>query len=729
MQVYTVLLLVLLGSATAWNLKAASTLTFDMDEAKNRPVSKVIDLLKDMKKQLEEEAKADEEVYDKFACWCETNDKEKTKAIADAEARINDLNIAIEELTAASVRLNKEIKILEKEVSENQASLAKATALREKDLSEFNEGEKDLLQSIGALKAAIVVLSKHHPSALLQGRMSAGQVMQVALTLQHEMQNHGELLEGVLSPTQQKKIEAFIEMNQAPSAGSYAPASGEILGILKQMLESFESDLTQEQKDELQGQTDYENMKATKEEEIAAGIDQIDTKTQELAMTDEKNAQAKTDLEDTEESLAADQKFLANLKEQCAAMDAEWEMRQKTRAEEIEAVGKALEFLTSDEAHDLFTRTFNFVQTRRISKKQSKIREQASQLLANVARKNNNPKLITLALSIRLDAFTKVKKAIDDMIAELTKQQADEVKMKEYCRDALNTNLRSTQDKEREKTTLEHKIDDLTMTIEELTESIETLKAEIEEMTVQRKRAGEDREKENKEFQEVVADQRATQTLLKKALEVLKGFYEKKAAFMQEHGKKGKQEPPPGFKSYQKNENSGGVMGMIQNIINDAKIAEAEAIKAEEDAQKQYETFVKDTNASIEEKSKDIVNKTEEKAKAEQMKVEATEKLEKVTTDLENLASEAADLHAECDFVLKNFDIRQEARASEIEALKQVKAILSGAKFSDFLQSGAFADDGSSNFDEKDAKVADSQPTTLETDPDAEVLHGYLDDN
>merc|ERR1719409_496274 len=138
MQVYTVLLLVLLGSATAWNLKAASTLTFDMDEAKNRPVSKVIDLLKDMKKQLEEEAKADEEVYDKFACWCETNDKEKTKAIADAEARINDLNIAIEELTAASVRLNKEIKILEKEVSENQASLAKATALREKDLSEFN---------------------------------------------------------------------------------------------------------------------------------------------------------------------------------------------------------------------------------------------------------------------------------------------------------------------------------------------------------------------------------------------------------------------------------------------------------------------------------------------------------------------------------------------------------------------------------------------------------------
>jgi len=717
MHIKAVLLLVLAGTAMAWRQKAVSTLSFDMDDAKNRPVSKVINLLKDMQKQLEEEAKADEEVYDNFACWCETNDKEKTKAIADAEARINDLNIQIEELTAASARLNKEIKTLEKEVAENQESLAKATALREKALAEFNEQEKDVLQSIGALKAAIVVLSKHHASALLQGGMAN---LQIATTLQHEMEKHGALLEGILTQTQQNKIEAFI---QGPAnAGSYAPASGEILGILKQMLESFESDLSQEQKDELQGQTDYENMKATKEEEIAAGIDQIEVKTQELATTDEKNAQAKTDLEDTEASLAADQKFLANLKEQCQAMDAEWEMRQKTRAAEIEAVGKALEFLTSDEAHDLFTRTFNFVQTKS-SSKYSKIREQASKLLADVARKNHNPKLITLALSIRLDAFTKVKKAIDDMIAELTKQQADEVKMKEYCRDSLNTNLRSTQDKEREKTDLEHKIDDLTMTIDELTDSIETLKAEIKEMQFQRKRAGEDREKENKEFQETVADQRATQTLLKKALEVLKGFYEKKAAFMQEHGK---QEPPAGFKSYQKNENSGGVMSMIQQIINDAKSAEAEAITAETDAQKAYESFVKDTNASIEEKSKDIINKTEEKAKAEQEKVNAQETLDKVNTELEALSSEAADLHAECDFVLKNFEIRQTARASEIEALKQVKQILSGAKFSDFLQSTAFADDGSSNFEEK---ASGSEPVTLKTDPEAEVLQGYLTDN
>merc|ERR1719247_2192944 len=108
----------------------ASSLSSDAESDKNRPVTKVIKLLEDMQKTLEEEAKADQEVYDQFACWCETNDKEKTKAIADAEAKIKDLNILIEELTAASVRLNKEIKTLDKDVSAHQESLAKATALR-----------------------------------------------------------------------------------------------------------------------------------------------------------------------------------------------------------------------------------------------------------------------------------------------------------------------------------------------------------------------------------------------------------------------------------------------------------------------------------------------------------------------------------------------------------------------------------------------------------------------
>merc|ERR1719355_133541 len=107
-----------------------------------------------------------------------------------------------------------------------------------------------------------------------------------------------------------------------------------------------------------------------------------------------------------------------------------------------------------------------------------------------------------------------------------------------------------TEGKERDKKDLIALIEDLTVTINELAKAIETLKSEIAEMQVQLKHAGEDRELANNEFQKTVADQRATQKLLKSALDVLKSVYAKKAALMQ-------QEPPAGFKEYKKNKHSG----------------------------------------------------------------------------------------------------------------------------------------------------------------------------
>merc|ERR1719178_296623 len=97
------------------------------------------------------------------------------------------------------------------------------------------------------------------------------------------------------------------------------------------------------------------------------------------------------------------------------------------------------------------------------------------------------------------------------------------------------------------------------------------------------------------------------------------------------------QAQPAGFKSYTKNEKSGGVMGMMQSIIDDAKAMEAEAIRGEEDSQKAYEEFVKDSNTSLDEKTKDIVSKSDMKAKAEGEKVEAETEHESTMETLEQL--------------------------------------------------------------------------------------------
>merc|ERR1719389_641591 len=138
--------------------------------------------------------------------------------------------------------------------------------------------------------------------------------------------------------------------------------------------------------------------------------------------------------------------------------------------------------------------------------------------------------------------------------------------------------------------------------------------------------------------------------------------------------------PPPGFDSYEKNRASGGVMAMLQQIITDAGLLEKEAIKDEENAQTAYQEFQAETNNSIDEKTTGITNKSENLGKAKAKKVEMEEALSQLNEELQGLSDENDDLHKDCDFLLKNFTERQAARDQEVEALRQVKAILSGMK-------------------------------------------------
>merc|ERR1719281_2435197 len=111
------------------------------------------------------------------------------------------------------------------------------------------------------------------------------------------------------------------------SGSSAAAPSGQIFGILKQMKEEFETNLANSQKEEIENQKAYEDLKSAKTAEIAAAEDQIETKTEELATTDEKVANDKQDVEDTSATKAADEEFLVNLKEKCKNVDHEFEER------------------------------------------------------------------------------------------------------------------------------------------------------------------------------------------------------------------------------------------------------------------------------------------------------------------------------------------------------------------------------------------------------------------
>jgi len=704
--------------------------------AKKNPIQRVVGMLKDMKSQLEKEADKEAEMYDQMVCWCETNEKEKVKAIADAEAKDKDLQAEIESRSARFGSVSTEIEAMKKQIQEDTSALKQATAIREREAADFRAEEKDLVQAMTNLKNAINVLKKHQ-SALIQ--VDASEVSAIHSVLRDAsdkyemlmasqpqskgtallqtgeglghllMRDIGEPAESLPLEFAQRVLERSARqvasngfLQQPAGAGeSRASASNGIFGIMTTMAEEFEKSLSTSQKDEMKAKEDYEALAAAKEESISVGKEKLDAMQAEDAGNAKALSDAKEDLELTRKTRTADVKFLRNLRNTCQNLDKEWELRSKTRSEEILAVSEALAIITEDDNREMLNKAQGFLQISTATEEGAEMRMRRANAASSLRSSANSPAfdaddllaawnnrkavssvagpraaLSTLAITVSLDGFEKVKAAMDKMTADLKAEQEEEVKLKAYCNKEFNQNEKEVFQATDQKEDLEAKMEELAALIEKLTEDISSAKTQIADTETGILKASQTREGENAEFQVTVADQRATQAILTKALDRLKAFYKKaKGGALVETS----QEPPVKFGKMKSNAGASPVMGMIAQIVEDSKKTEADAISTERQAQTDYETFVKDSNDLIAALTESVTEKTKSisssKAESEDAKADHTA----TTGELEMLAEHKATLHGECDFTLKNFDIRQKARLQEIEAIGKAKAILSGA--------------------------------------------------
>jgi len=714
------------------------------DSSKETPIQRVVKLLQEMKAQLDKEVSGDAEMYDKMVCWCETNDKEKTKAIADADSSMNDLQADIETRAARDGELGTKIAAMKKEIAEKKKSLAKATSLREKEYAEFNADEKETITAVTMLKNAITILGKHH-AGLIQMTPAVQESMGAALrwvALKHEEMiavatEHSALrgsgtaratvtsLLAVASRAGTDSTSAVLDANllnalsgnakfsvplefssrilaraagqasalvqTAPvSSGSYAPQSGQIFGILKTMKEEFESDLSSSQKAEMKAAEEFEGLKAASTKAIEAGSAKLDEMEEEFAGNTKALSDAKEDFETTQDQRSADVKFLRDLKLKCKELDRDFAKRSKARGEEVKAVSETMAILTADESRTLFNKNMgsaaSFLQSKASSAAAMKARSSAAHVLLQAARRQTpdldgyqifrpsddkpHEQLAAIAVQVQLDAFSKVKKAIDDMVADLKDQQQKEVEKKAFCGKEFDNNEKMTYTTKETLADLVSTIAGLDATLEKLSEEIAIAKKEIADMEVAIKQGSESREKENKEYQEEITDQRMMQAILQKALERMQQVY-KSAAFVQ-------QTPPVKFQPMKQNAGASPVVGLLQQIIEDSKAVEGDAIAGEKDAQKAYEEFVNNANDSIKALNNGIQAKSDAIAQATKEKSEAETQKRSTEERLEDLGEYNGDLHSDCDFVVKNFDTRQNARLQEVEALNNAKAYLSG---------------------------------------------------
>jgi len=665
----TVLFLALFAGA-----ESALKVDFSASAQKTNAVAKVIGLLNEMKEQIEKESAEDADMFEKLGCWCTTNKEEKTASVAAAQQRITDLTSAIPAAAAKAAQCEVEIKQGNKDAKAATEALEEATAIRAKEQDEYRTNEKDMISSLASLKNAIGVMSKVQGGASL----SQASLIEIQSVLRRHAEKHWSLLQrspAVLSLLQGPAT-AMLQTQQKSMKGmlkQHAPSSA-IFGILKGMKESFETNLAAAKTDEEEAIAQFEALKKAKTQEIAAATDMVDTKTVELAEAKKVKATGKEDLADSREQLSADNEFLSNLALKCDNAEKEYNDRCKVRNEELTAVAETIAILNDDDAKDQFNKagfgTFIQISSRTVRKSQRN-RERAANMLSKAGKEMHKPAFIALSMQMRLHGFEEVIANIDKMKAALKEEQAEEVKQKDYCVSEFNQNEKQMAEKMSLKEDLETKIADLGTEIESLTEAIKVLNDEVAETEKEMMKASQLREKQNHEFQITIADQRATQAILKKALDRLKSFY----GFVQEG------QEPPAQGTYKKNAGSSGVMAMIETLVDESAQLEADAVKGEADSQAAYETFMKDSTASKEACLKEITNKSAAKAQADADSTQASGDLKATIGDLLTLGEYNQELHKKCDFLIKNFDLRQQSRTQEMEALAQAKAIFQGAKF------------------------------------------------
>merc|ERR1719160_2441775 len=362
------------------------------------PIRKVVTMLQMMMKKVEAEGEKEKELYDKFMCYCKNADETLGASIAEAETKIPQLEADIKEAIEGKAQNEADIEKHQADREAAKEAMAKATEIREKEAAAFAKELGEDKANLDALAKALAAIEKGMAGGFLQTN-AAGVLRQL-------VSSKMDMIE-----LDRKELVAFLQGSQQDE---YAPASGEIVGILKQLKDEMEKDLSELIAQEEAAKKAYEELMAAKKTEVETLTKAIEEKLVRVGELGVKIAEMKNDLEDTQETLGEDTKYLADLGKTCAAKTKEWEARCKSRSEELLALADTIKILNDDDALELFKKTLpsaSFLQIQ-VEASDEVARRNALAVLAKL-RQGSRPEraridLIAIALRGKTHDFSKV---------------------------------------------------------------------------------------------------------------------------------------------------------------------------------------------------------------------------------------------------------------------------------------------------------------------------------
>lgn len=637
------------------------------------PIMKVLQMMEKMSAKGKAMKHEEEVEFAAFQEWCDGLRAETERSIKDAGEQIEQLTADISKAEADAEVLAGEVDDLNKEIDTLSAEAKGASAVRNQQNADYKAQHLDFSESIDAIAKAIVVLKSRSADvaqSLIQVRSSKLVPVEAKSVLTSFLQRDGA-------------------ESGAPEANAYEFQSGTVIDMLEKLQTKFEDQRLALEKEEMNAKANYEVLMQQLTDDIAEDKKSAAEKTAAKAGRLEDAAQAKGDKTVTETTKASDEKTLSDTNAECKARSEEYESNQITRSEEIKAIEKAIEIISSAKVQGVAEERLPsallqtpkkkvLAQLRSSSRDTPEVRQKAIQYLQAQASKLGSRYLSVVAAHTENDPFGKVKKMIKDLLTKLMEEANAEADEHGYCQAELATNKQTRDIKSSEVEELTAKVDQETSTSERLTSEITDLADALSEIKAKQAEATKLRSAEKASNAEAVAEAKEASTAVEQAIKILKDFYQAQsgAALVQNEESQPSNVATESYKGM--GDTSGGVLGMLEVILSDFARLETETSEAEMQAQRAYEKF-------MDESAQDAAVKETEKTHKTNNRDRADEKLRGLKKDLamtQNELNTALDyydkLKAQCVDTGLSYAERKKMREEELVSLQEALKILNG---------------------------------------------------
>jgi len=650
------------------------------------PMEKVFELMDECAAKVKADGEAEAKSYKEYFDWCDDTAKNTQFEIKTHTSEKEELEATIGEETANIAASTTKIEELSAAIASDTAELKEATGIREKEAADFAKSEAELVDTVDTLERAVAILEREMakaPGSFAQIDTSNVKMLAQAL---------GSVLDAAaFAGADKNKVLALVQSQSddddsefgAPAAAVYESKSGSIVDVLADMKDKAESELDELRKAEGNAKHNFNMLKQSLEDQIAADSTDLDQEKAAKATSEETKATAEGDLAITNKDLAAAQAELAECSSSCMQVAADHEATVAARAEELAVIAKAKKIL-EETTGGAVGQSYSFLQESTMSTRADLKRSEVVTVVSNLAKSHHSAALAQLASRISAvvkygagdgeDVFGKIKGLISDMIAKLEKEAEEDATEKAYCDEEMAKTEAKKADLEGDLSKVTAKIDQAAATSAKRKEQVKELQAQLAQLAKEQAEMDSIRSEQHADYTKAKADLELGLSGVGKALDVLRDYYGG-AALLQDDASFMQQPAKPEQHS-QKTGAGQSIIGILEVCESDFSDNLAKEEMAESDAASEYEKITQENKVAKTTKDQDVKYKTQEFKSLDKEISELTGDKDTLSTELGAVNEYYSKLRERCVAKPESYEDRKARREAEINGLKEALQVL-----------------------------------------------------